>query len=135
MISVVDKKVIKHLYTSGTTMVEVPIRLKFEYQLHDHTFVSGSMQREYLYNREALISHCPQIDIDLFEAQVMTVVDQSLMEHLRYSRQAEGDIDLYGSKVVEPVEEVPLQELVMPGDDQPPRDDVELILPKSDPDS
>ena len=60
MLWVVDKKVIKHLIEAGTALVEVPIRIRFEYELAEERFVSGSMKRTFLYNRPSAGAAIPE---------------------------------------------------------------------------
>lgn len=117
MIVVVDKKVVKHLVETGGGLLEIPIRVKYEYSLQDRRFVDGSMKRELLYNRKAVRKHFPQIDSAELDRDINATVDQSLEECLRYQGHASGDVDLYPGvdSPAEP-EDVPPPKLILPGD-------------------
>ena len=95
MLWVVDKKVIKHVIEAGSALVEVPIRIRFEYELAEEHFVSGSMKRTFLYNRPALVRRFPRLDSDELDAEMEDVVDRALCEHLKFAGYAQGDVDLY----------------------------------------
>ena len=95
MLWVVDKKVVKHVIEAGSTLIEVPVRIRFEFSLADERFVSGSMKRTFVYNRRALLRRCPEIDADALDAEMDDVVDQTLLEHLKFAGYAHGNIELY----------------------------------------
>jgi len=95
MVMVVDKKIVKHLVRAGDGLLEIPVRISFEYEIQSARFVDGSMARDYIYNRGAVLKHFPRIDKDELERGIEDVVDRSLEEHLRYCRQAAGAIRLY----------------------------------------
>ena len=95
MLWVVDKKVIKHVIEAGSALIEVPIRIRFEYSLAEERFVSGSMKRTFVYNRPALVRRFPQLDRAQLDAEMEDVVDRALCEHLKFAGYAQGDIELY----------------------------------------
>ena len=95
MLWVVDKKVIKHVIEAGPTLVEVPVRIRFEYGLAEERFVAGSMQRTFVYNRQALVRRFPRLDADDVDAEMEEVVDRALREHLKFAGYAQGDVELY----------------------------------------
>ena len=117
MLWVVDKKVIKHVIEAGSALVEVPVRIRFEFSLAEERFVSGSMKRTFVYNRQALIRQFPQLDSDRLDAEMREVVDRALCEHLKFAGYAQGDIELYADE--SEVEEVPA------ADAEPPK----IIMP------
>ncbi len=95
MLWVVDKKVIKHVIEAGSALVEVPVRIRFEFSLAEERFVSGSMKRTFVYNRQALMRRFPRLDSERLDAEMREVVDRALCEHLKFAGYAQGDIDLY----------------------------------------
>lgn len=95
MLWVVDKKVIKHVVEAGSALIEVPVRIRFEFGLAEERFVSGSMKRTFVYNRQALTRRFPQLDSDELDAEMEDVVDRALCEHLKFAGYAQGAIDLY----------------------------------------
>lgn len=118
MLWVVDKKVIKHVVEAGAALVEVPVRIRFEFGLAEERFVSGSMKRSFVYNRRALVRRFPQLDDATLDAEMEDIVDRALCEHLKFAGYAQGDVELYGSDtdvaaVTEPEAEPP--KIIMPG--------------------
>ena len=97
MIHVVDKKVIKHLIRSDSRLLEIPVRVHFEYSLESQRFVAGSMTRRYLFNRQAVLDNLPGVDAEQLDGDIEEAVDKSLIEHLKFSRQAVGEIQLFES--------------------------------------
>ena len=53
MLVVVDKKTIKYLVESKNGLLELPVRISFQYNIDDGSFVNGSMTSDLLYNKEA----------------------------------------------------------------------------------
>lgn len=101
MIWVVDKKVIKHTIDAGTTLVEVPIRISFEYGLQDDHFVNGTVTREFIYNGDELSRRFPGLDREAVKAEIEGVVDQTIVEHLKFAGYAAGDVELFASSTDE----------------------------------
>ena len=95
MLWVVDKKVIKHVVEADSALIEVPIRIRFEFSLAEERFVSGSMKRTFVYNRQALVRRFPRLDRARLDAEMEDVVDRALCEHLKFAGYAHGDIELY----------------------------------------
>ena len=117
MLWVVDKKVIKHVVEAGSALVEVPVRIRFEFGLTEERFVSGSMKRTFVYNRQALTRRFPDLDSDELDAEMEEVVDRALSEHLKFAGYAQGDIDLYAVEADEepaPDSEREAPKIIMP---------------------
>ena len=117
MLWVVDKKVIKHVVEAGSALVEVPVRIRFEFGLTEERFVSGSMKRTFVYNRQALTRRFPDLDSDELDAEMEEVVDRALSEHLKFAGYAQGDIDLYAVEADEesaPDSEPEAPKIIMP---------------------
>jgi len=115
MIVVIDKKVVKHLVETGDGLLEIPVRVSFEYHVENNRFVDGTMKREILYNRGAVRKHFPRLDDEALECDISSTVDRSLAESLRYAGHARGAVALYPPESEE--------------EDEPPRPTPQLILP------
>ena len=117
MIIVSDKKIVKHTVSTGDALVDISVRVTFEYTLRDQQFVDGSMSRKVLYNIEPMLRRFATVSREDLVRDIETTVDRALVEHLRYAGQVTGDVALY------PVEE----------DDDPPATDddpPQIILPR-----
>lgn len=95
MIAVVDKKVVKHLVNTDRGLLELPVRVSFQYDLEQGRFVTGSMDRRILYNQDAALRRLPDTDAATLASDIDQVVDQMLVEHLCYSGHASTDVELY----------------------------------------
>ena len=101
MLWVVDKKVVKHALNVGVALVEVPIRIRFEFGLDDGCFAARSMQRNVLYNAKELLRRFPRLQRSALDAEIGRVADKALVEHLKFSGYAHGDVELYARDVDE----------------------------------
>ncbi|HKI74089.1 MAG TPA: hypothetical protein VJ998_05575 [Pseudomonadales bacterium] len=118
MIVVIDKKVVKHLVETGDGLLEIPVRVSYEYSLENQRFVDGTMKSDYLYNREAVKRHFPRLDDERLDRDISATVDQSLEEGLRYQGHIEGSVALYPHEA-EPEIEANVQEtpkIILPGE-------------------
>jgi hypothetical protein len=52
MVWVVEKKVFYHILDMGFESVGIPIRVKFEFEVKDGSFVPNSLTSESLYNQQ-----------------------------------------------------------------------------------
>ncbi len=122
MLWVVDKKVIRHTIDAGTALVEVPIRIRFEYCLRDERFVEGTLKRDVLYNRPELLRRFPRLQESALDAEIEGVVDRTIVEHLMFAGYAAGDVRLFASDADDEVggkgsrhaEDTPVPEIIMP---------------------
>jgi hypothetical protein len=85
MIWVVDKKVIRHLVTSGRILAEVPLRVTFEYAVESGTVVVGSLSIKVLYNCRSVQKSFPEIVEDEFNEAVEKTASDAILEHLALS--------------------------------------------------
>lgn len=115
MVLVVDKKVVKHLVETGDGLLEIPIRVKFEYRIEDQRFIDGSMTRDFLYNRQAVEKHFPGMDMSRLDNEISATVDQSLEEGLRYQGHVRGRVHLYPA-TEPPAEDSPRRKIILPGE-------------------
>ena len=117
MLWVVDKKVIRHTIDAGTALVEVPIRIRFEYCLRDERFVEGTLKRSFLYNRPELLRRFPRLQERSLDAEIEGTVDRTIVEHLLFAGYAEGRVRLFPSEVDDEAgdaADTPAPEIIMP---------------------
>ena len=118
MLWVVDKKVIRHTIDAGTALVEVPIRIRFEYCLRDERFVEGTLKRDFLYNRPELVRRFPRLQESVLDADIEAAVDRTIVEHLMFAGYAAGDVRLFASDADNEgsgdAEDAPVPEIIMP---------------------
>lgn len=95
MLWVVDRKVVKHTVRVGATLVEVPIRVRFEFGLREERFVSGTLSHTFLYNRPELLRRFPRLDAAWLEAEIERAVERALVEYLKFRGYASGEVTLF----------------------------------------
>ncbi len=119
MIVVIDKKVVRHLVETGDGLLEIPVRVSFEYHIEDNRFVDGSMKRDYLYNRPAVRKYFPRLDDEALDRDIGVTVDRSLEEGLRYAGHVSGTVDLFSddSDDVEDEDDRESPRILLPGEE------------------
>lgn len=120
VIRVVDKKVVKHLIDTTRGLLSIPVRIHFEYALESQRFVQGSMERRYLFNRDAVLKQLPELDPERLDREIEETVDRSLVEHVKFNHRAEGSVRLFPE---------PKSETADTGDDSDDEARPRIILP------
>jgi hypothetical protein len=93
MVWVVEKKVVHHMLSLGFERVDIPVRVKFEFEVEDGSFVPKSLTRHTVYNRNALERRYPALDVDLLEDAIENTVKREILQHLRECGFLEGEGD------------------------------------------
>jgi hypothetical protein len=117
MLAVVDKKVVKHLANTGGALLEIPVRVSFQYNIDNGEFINSSMERKILYNQAAALRRLPRMDAQTLDEDIENTVDQMLIEHLRYAGHATDSITLYPRLDPPEEEDKPAPRIILPGDD------------------
>lgn len=81
MIWIVEKRVFHHFLDLGFETVEIPIRVKFEFELKGGCLVPDSISKDILYNRSALERHYPSLDTHRLQKSIEEKVDQELFKY------------------------------------------------------
>lgn len=82
MLWAVDKKIIRHVLECEGQMVEIPIRVTFEYAIEDGTLVDDSLTLKILFNEAAVLKQFPSLDKDTLNSEINVKVRQEILEHL-----------------------------------------------------
>lgn len=61
MVWMIEKKVLYHLIDLGFERVTIPIRVKFEYEVKNGTYVPDSLSYQTLYNQQAIAKRYPNM--------------------------------------------------------------------------
>lgn len=83
MVWVVEKRVFYHLLDLGFESVNVPIRVKFEFEIAEGALVADSISRSILYNRPALERRYPNLDLARLQRSIEKKVDSEIHKYLR----------------------------------------------------
>ena len=83
MVWLIEKKVVRHCLDLGFERVEIPIRVKFEFEVKEGAFVPDSLSVETLYNKKALEKRYPRMNSALFDVAIENAVNKEIKSHLR----------------------------------------------------
>ncbi|MGD2125522.1 MAG: hypothetical protein PVG99_05540 [Desulfobacteraceae bacterium] len=83
MVWLVEKKVVYHVLDLGYERVEIPIRVKFEFEVKEGAFVPESLSVHTLYNRKLLEKHYPRLKLDALESAISKTVEREISQHLK----------------------------------------------------
>ena len=83
MVWVVEKKVIYHVFDLGFESVEIPVRVKFEFEVKEGALVSDSISKSILYNRPVLEKYYPSLDSARLQESIEKHVDREILHYLR----------------------------------------------------
>ena len=82
MVWLVEKKVFHHLLDLGFERVEIPVRVKFEFEVKEGSLVPDSISKTMLYNRPALEEHFPDLDPVRLQRSIEKKVDNEIRAYL-----------------------------------------------------
>jgi hypothetical protein len=83
MVWIVEKRVVHHRLGLGIERVEIPIRVKFEYEVRGGFLVPDTLSAHTLYNRKALENRYPKLNLTSLEEAIDKTVHTEIMAHLR----------------------------------------------------
>ena len=82
MLWAVDKKIIRHVLQRDGQLVEIPIRVTFEYAIHRGTLVNDTLKVETLFNEAAVLKQFPNLDLQGLVDEIEANAQQEIQEHL-----------------------------------------------------
>ena len=83
MVWVVEKKVLYHILDLGFESVGIPIRVKFEFEVKEGSFVPDSLTSEYLYNQQIVANRYPGVRLDTLEKEIQKTVQREIQRYLK----------------------------------------------------
>lgn len=83
MVWVVEKKVFYHILDLGFESVGIPIRVKFEFEVQDGSFVPDSLCTERLYNQQELERRYPNLKLDALEQDIEKTIHFEILKYLK----------------------------------------------------
>jgi hypothetical protein len=83
MVWLVEKKIFRHILDLGFERVEIPIRVKFEFEVVEGAIVPNTLTKEILYNQDAILKYYPQITHSFLEKSIEETVEGGIMKYLR----------------------------------------------------
>ena len=83
MVWVVEKKIVHHILDMGFERVEIPVRVKFEFEVKEGVLVSNTLSKKTLYNQNAVAKRFPKVRLPLLDREIEKTVEDEIMEYLR----------------------------------------------------
>ena len=83
MIWMTEKKVFQLVFDLGFESVEIPVRVKFEFEVKEGNLVPDSLTKTMLYNKQLLQRRYPSLDQASFQRSIERKVDNEIREHLQ----------------------------------------------------
>jgi hypothetical protein len=85
MVWVVEKKVFYHILDMGFESVGIPIRVKFEFEVKDGSFVPDSQSIDTLYNEQAVVNRYPNLKKDVLKRGIDETIKRDIHNYLKTS--------------------------------------------------
>ena len=82
MLWAVDKKIVRHVLEHDGQLVEIPIRVTFEYAIEDGALVDDTLTLKTLFNEAAVLKRFPTLDKQDLDEQISVNVRREIHEHL-----------------------------------------------------
>ena len=92
MVWVVEKKIFRYILNMGFESVEIPVRVKFEFEVQEGGFVLDPLTKEILYNQEAILKRYSNVNLsapDLNKA-IEEMVEPEIREYLKLCGYIDG---------------------------------------------
>ena len=83
MVWVVEKKIIYHILDLGFESVGIPVRVKFEFEVQEGSFVVDSLATERLYNHQELERRYPNLKLDALERDIEKTIHREILKYLK----------------------------------------------------
>ena len=63
--------------------MEIPIRVKFEFEVREGVLIADTLSFQTLYNKKALQKRYPQLNLALLENAIETTVNEKILKHIK----------------------------------------------------
>lgn len=83
MVWLVEKRVVRRVLDLGFERVEIPVRVKFEFEVEGGSLVPGSLSFETLYNRHAIKRRYPQLNQGSLDQAIEKTVGQEIRRYFK----------------------------------------------------
>ena len=83
MVWLLEKKVVRHFVDLGFERVEIPIRVKFEFEVKEGVLIPDTLSFQTLYNKKALQNRYPRLNLASLENAIETTVNEDILEHIK----------------------------------------------------
>lgn len=83
MVWMLEKKIVHYVLDMGFERVEIPVRVKFEFEVKEGVLVPDTLSKKTLYNQNAVQKHFPTVNLPLLDMEIEKKVEKEIMEYLK----------------------------------------------------
>ena len=83
MVWLLEKKIVRHCVDLGFERVEIPIRVKFEFEVKEGVMIPDTLSFQTLYNKKSLQNRYPQFNLAALDNDIETAVNNVLLEYIK----------------------------------------------------
>ena len=83
MVWMVEKKIVHHVLDMGFEQVEIPVRVKFEFEVKEGVLIPDTVSKETLYNQNAIEKRYPKLRLNSLDRAIEKTVENEIMEYLK----------------------------------------------------
>jgi hypothetical protein len=83
MVWMLEKKIVHYVLDMGFERVEIPVRVKFQFEVKDGVLVPDTLSKKTLYNQNAVQRHFPTVKLPLLDMEIEKKVEKEIMEYLK----------------------------------------------------
>lgn len=83
MVWLVEKRVVRHVLGLGFERAEIPVRVKFEFEVKEGVFVPDSLSTHTVYNKKALEKRYPKLNLASLESSISNTVKEEIMTYMK----------------------------------------------------
>lgn len=82
MVWLVEKKIFRHVLDLGIERVEIPVRVKFEFEIREGSLVPETMAIHSVYNKHAFTKRYPEIELSSLDKGIEKTVQREIQNYL-----------------------------------------------------
>jgi hypothetical protein len=90
---IVEKKIVHHMLGLDFERVTIPVRVSFEFEVSEGSFLPDSLSSNILYNRSILQKRYPRLNLTALEDSINNTVQREIRTYLRENGFLEGGGD------------------------------------------
>ena len=82
MVWLAEKKIFRYILDLDFERVEIPVSVKFEFEVVEGAFVPESLTKEILYNQDAIKKRFPKMKQPSFDSAIEDMVEDEITKYL-----------------------------------------------------
>ena len=83
MVWLAEKKIFHYILDMGFERIEIPVRVKFEYEVKDGILLPDTLTKKMLYNQSAILDRYPNLRMPSLDNAIEEMVDSQLSDIFR----------------------------------------------------